>query len=462
VTVSELSRQIRQLLESQIAQIWVEGEISNYRKQSSGHHYFTLKDERSQLSCVMFARSYGARSNIALADGSKVRAYGQVTVYEARGQYQLVVELIQSQGQGELQARFEALKLKLQQKGWFDVERKRPLPVFPRRVALITSPTSAAVQDMLNILQRRSPWLRILICPVRVQGTGAAIEIAEMIRYVSDNASQWEVDLAIVGRGGGSLEDLWEFNEEKVAEAIVGSKIPMVSAVGHEIDFTISDFVADLRAPTPSAAAELVAPDREGLISKITGLKNGLDRYVRQRIEVEKLHLRRLDATGLFREPKRILRERQQQVDLYESRLRQVVNQRVEGIKFELNRIRLLMGSYRPEQMVKNWRRELLELTRRLTVMTNNQMELKKRQLEGLQKSLGLLGPQQTLDRGYSITLDAEGHVIVSADQVSQGEVVSTQLAKGKVWSQMVKGDPAERESSGRASPGRPSHRGNG
>src|SRR6266436_4652044 len=210
LTVSELTRTVRDVLEGHIGDVWVEGEISNYRKQSSGHHYFTLKDDRSQLACVMFARSYGAQTRIVLADGMQVQAYGQVTVYEARGQYQLIVQLMQPRGQGLLQAKFEALKRKLEAEGLFDPDHKRPLPRFPRRVALVTSPTGAAVQDMLNILQRRSPWLSILICPVRVQGEGASVEISNMIDYVSSRAVELKVDALIVGRGGGSLEDLWE------------------------------------------------------------------------------------------------------------------------------------------------------------------------------------------------------------------------------------------------------------
>src|SRR5258705_6912228 len=209
-SVTEFTRRVRDLLEGQLRDVWVEGEISNYRKQSSGHHYFTLKDDRAQMACVMFARSYGAQARIALSDGMQIQAYGRVTVYEARGQYQLIVQLIQPKGQGLLQAKFEALKRKLLAEGLFEKNRKRTLPKFPRRVALVTSPTGAALQDMLNILQRRNPWLSVLICPVRVQGEGASAEISEMIRRVSLRAQEWKIDVIIVARGGGSFEDLWE------------------------------------------------------------------------------------------------------------------------------------------------------------------------------------------------------------------------------------------------------------
>ena len=321
-TVSDLTRAIREILEGRIGEVWVEGEISNYRKQSSGHHYFTLKDDRSQISCVMFARSYGAQTRVAISDGMQVQAYGMVSVYEARGQYQLIVQLIQPRGQGLLQAKFEALKRKLQAEGLFDPNHKKALPKFPKRVALVTSSSGAAVQDMLNILKRRSPWLSILICPVRVQGEGAATEISEMIDFVSSRADELKIDLMIVGRGGGSLEDLWEFNEERLARSIYHSRIPVVSAVGHEIDFTIADFVADLRAPTPSAAAELVVPDIVALQGELVSRRSALDRLIRQALEIRRMQVRRLSEAPYFREPRRLIVERQQRVDQLEMRFR--------------------------------------------------------------------------------------------------------------------------------------------
>src|SRR3984885_8303245 len=230
LSVTELTRHVRDILESRLGEVWVEGEISNYRKQSSGHHYFTLKDDRAQLTSVMFARAYSARSGLVLKDGMQVQTFGRLTVYEARGQYQLVVELVQTRGQALLQAKFEALKSKLQAEGLFDPEHKKPLPSFPRCVALVTSRSGAALQDMLNILQRRSPWLRILICPVRLQGEGAAGEIAEMIRYLDRQRVSLAVDVIIVARGGGSLEDIWEFNEEVLARTIYGWGLPIFFA----------------------------------------------------------------------------------------------------------------------------------------------------------------------------------------------------------------------------------------
>src|SRR5271169_5276893 len=285
LSVSELTGQIRALLEKQIGQVWVTGEVTNLRAQSSGHIYFTLKDAASQLSCVLFSREKVPHREL-LADGQKVLLQGDVTVYEARGQYQLIVRAVELQGVGALQIAFEKLKQQLAAEGLFAPERKRPLPRYPQRIGLVTSPTGAAIRDVLHVVQRRNPGLEIILAPCRVQGQGAAAEIAEAIRLLNEfnvgvqalacsaflrhpnklklELQQGGLDLILITRGGGSLEDLWAFNEEVVARAIYESELPVVSAVGHEIDFTIADFVADLRAATPSAAAELIT---EGVYS---------------------------------------------------------------------------------------------------------------------------------------------------------------------------------------------------
>src|ERR1041385_740171 len=260
-TVGELTRQIRGALETKFRTVWVQGEISNYKLHPSGHQYFTLKDQRAQISCVIW-RDTILPPRQPLIDGAQVQVFGIVTVFEARGQYQLNVQIIQPRGVGVLQAKFEALKRKLEAQGLFASERKRPLPNFPQRIGIVTSSSGAAIRDILNVLKRRAPWLQILINPVRVQGVGAASEIAVAIRELATPNERWpQLDLIVIARGGGSIEDLWEFNEEIVARTIVAMEIPIVSAIGHEIDFTIADFVADLRAPTPSAAAEMIARD---------------------------------------------------------------------------------------------------------------------------------------------------------------------------------------------------------
>lgn len=435
LTVSELTRKVRELLEGNIGEVWVEGEISNHRKQSSGHHYFTLKDDKAQLACVMFARSYGAQSRLAIADGMQIQAYGRVTVYEARGQYQLIVELLQTKGRGLLQARFEALKRKLETEGLFDPSRKRSLPRFPRRVALVTSPTGAAVQDMLNILQRRSPWLRILVCPVRVQGAGAAEEIAGTIRYLNLNRDRLRLDVLIVGRGGGSLEDLWEYNEEAVARAIYDSTLPVISAVGHEIDFTIADFVADLRAPTPSAAAELVAPDFEAISSELGSLRVALDRLARQNLEVEKLKLQRLAAAASFREPHRILQEGQQRLDQLEARLGQLRIAAFEQYRVHLFRLQSLLTAYRPANVLETRRREIAGIDGRIRNSALQTLDHWKRRTSSLGKMLQLLGPQQTLKRGYTVTTDEHGTLLSSRTQVRRGDRLRTRFHDGEVSS---------------------------
>jgi len=430
-TVSDLTSAVRSLLEGHIGEIWVEGEISNYRKQSSGHHYFTLKDDRSQLACVMFARSYGAQAKVPLSDGMQIQAYGSVTVYEARGQYQLIVQLIQPKGQGLLQAKFEALKRKLQTEGLFDPERKRALPKFPRRVALVTSPTGAALQDMLNVLQRRSPWLSILVCPVRVQGESAALEISEMIDYVSSHADQLRVELMIVGRGGGSLEDLWEFNEESVARSIYRSRIPVVSAVGHEIDYTIADFVADHRAPTPSAAAELVAPDLLALQADLASRRTALDRLVRQALELCRLQVRRLSEAPYLREPQRLIVERQQRVDQLEMRLSEIWKSLAQQRRSQVDRVAAFFSTFRPEQWLNARRVELASLEARLRWTVGSRLESHKNRVIELAGFLRLLGPKQTLERGYSITLDSNGAVIRSVHALKAGDRIQTKLADG-------------------------------
>ena len=437
LSVTELTRHVRDILESRLGEVWVEGEISNYRKQSSGHHYFTLKDDKAQLACVMFARAYSARSGLILKDGMQVQTFGRLTVYEARGQYQLVVELVQTRGQGLLQAKFEALKRKLQAEGLFDPEHKTPLPSFPRRVALVTSRSGAALQDMLNILQRRSPWLQILICPVRVQGEGAAGEIAEMIRNLDRHRVSLALDVIIVARGGGSLEDIWEFNEEVLARTIYGCDLPIISAVGHEIDFTISDFVADLRAPTPSAAAELVAPSQEALQNSLAAKQAALVRLANQAVEVGILRLNRLKEARGLRDPSTLIQDRQQKTDQIEIRLLQLLRWTVEHHRAHTNRLASLVQAYRPAQMVARRRTEVAGVQTRLENVVTYQLERAKQKLLSLQRSIALLGPEQTLQRGYSITRKPTGEILQRSEEVKPGDEILTRLAEGELRSRV-------------------------
>jgi exodeoxyribonuclease VII large subunit len=435
LSVSELTRVVREILEGRIGEVWVEGEISNLRKQSSGHYYFTLKDDRAQIACVMFARSYGAQSKIPLSDGMQVQAYGLVTVYEARGQYQLIVQLVQPRGQGLLQAKFEALKRKLHAEGLFDNERKRALPKFPRRVALVTSSSGAALHDMLNILKRRSPWLSILICPVRVQGEGAAAEISEMIDFISLRAAALKVDLMVVGRGGGSLEDLWQFNEESVARSIYRSRIPIVSAVGHEIDFTIADFVADLRAPTPSAAAELIVPDIFALQGELVSRRSALDRLIRQALEIRRMHVRRVSEARYFREPRRLIVERQQRVDQLEMQIWEIWKRILQQRRSKIEKTAVFLSAFRPERWLLAKRGEVAGLEMRLRRIAASKLDFHKNRLAEIANFLRMLGPRQTLERGYSITLDGNGNVVRSIRALRVGDQIRTKLAEGDLTS---------------------------
>jgi len=430
LSVSELTAQVRALLEKQVGSVWVSGEITNFRAQSSGHIYFTLKDASSQLSCVLFSREKVPHREL-LADGQKVLLQGDVTVYEARGQYQLIVRAVELQGVGALQIAFEKLKQKLAAEGLFAPERKRPLPEYPQRIGLVTSPTGAAIRDVLHVVRRRNPGLEIILAPCRVQGDGAAEEIAEAIKSLNRYSvaslqrlpiqqcnNSANLDLILITRGGGSLEDLWAFNEEVVARAIFESAIPVVSAVGHEIDFTIADFVADVRAATPSAAAEIIT---EGVFASRQLVESLVRRMMQAhpRRRLDEL-LQRLDdlQTGLLRCGRQGVRERQVACQNLATRLRQV----------------------RPKQLLKQ-RRELLAVTQhRLRELAHVRFRDLKTQLAAAESRLQLLGPEQVLSRGYSITMDAAtGKVLRDAQKVNAGQKLKTRLQTGELLSRADK-----------------------
>ncbi|HKS31667.1 MAG TPA: exodeoxyribonuclease VII large subunit, partial [Chthoniobacterales bacterium] len=315
LTVAELTRAIRGTLETRFGAVWVQGEISNYKQHPSGHQYFTLKDSRAQIACVIF-RNAPLSLRQPLADGAQVQVYGSLSVFEARGQYQLSVEIVQPRGLGLLQAKFEALKRKLEAEGLFDPARKKQLPQFPKRIGIVTSPSGAAIRDILNVLRRRARGIEILISPVRVQGMGAATEIASAINELSNPSTIWPpLDVVVLARGGGSLEDLWEFNEEIVARAIAAALVPIVSAVGHEVDFTIADFVSDLRAPTPSAAAELIMPAAIELDRRVNELVLCLHRCWQSFMTREQTRLRLFSDRAVSRELLRRMQEGKQTLD---------------------------------------------------------------------------------------------------------------------------------------------------
>ena len=422
LSVAELTRSIRGALETRFNAVWVYGEISNYKQHPSGHQYFTLKDQRAQISCVIWKDAIARRtSGQPLADGTQVQVYGNVTVFEARGQYQLSVQILQPRGLGLLQARFEALKRKLEAEGLFAAERKRPLPKFPRRIGLVTSPSGAALRDILNVVQRRAPWLHILISPVRVQGSGAAQEIAVAIRELAQpNESFARPDVIVVARGGGSMEDLWQFNEEIVARAIAAIDIPLVSAVGHEIDFTICDFVADLRAPTPSAAAELIVPD-------VTDLRRHID----------------AQARVISRELFNCLRDAQQRLDHAHGTLRRCLGHKLDQYKRGLVHLAAALQARSPTRELGLRRNRLLELQRRLRELPTRVLESAQHRFRRTESVLRVLGPEATLRRGYSITMDEHGKLIRSVSAVTRKMRIRTRLADGEFRSE-VAAEPTE------------------
>ena len=439
-SVAGLTALIRDRLEDAFSGVWVEGEISNHRLQSSGHQYFTLKDAGAQLSCVMF-RGAAARTNVRLQDGALVQVHGEISVYEPRGQYQMVVKQVQAKGKGSLQEQFEALKRKLYAEGLFDDERKQPIPRFPSVVALVTSPTGAAIQDMLNILTRRASWVRVLVFPVRVQGQGAEHEIVHALEVLgaAENFGLPVPDTIVVGRGGGSLEDLWCFNEEVLARQIAAMDIPVISAVGHEIDFTISDFVADLRAPTPSAAAELLAPDAAELRRT---LENAARTLQNRTLTVLEHHQRVLDLTEkgpLHREPERLLLEAEQSLDHAESRLRDTMREHLRGLQDELTAKQQVLATRHPRVQIVEVDHRVQAAALALKQAAKHRIDRLADRLASRDEVMRHLGPESVLSRGFSYTPTADGRVITSPQETDVGTPIVTRLAQGTLHSTVTK-----------------------
>ena len=382
LTVTDITRQIKFSLETKFPRVCIQGEISNFKLHSSGHLYFTLKDEGAQISGLMWRSRVGSLP-ILPEDGMKVIARGSITVYPPRGNYQIDCDQIQPLGVGELQLAFERLKKKLAEEGLFDPEHKRPIPEYPERIGIVTSQTGAALQDIRSVLERRFPSIELILKPVRVQGTGAAQEIADAIGEMNEYG---EIDVLIVGRGGGSLEDLWPFNEEVVARAIYNSKIPVISAVGHEIDFSISDFVADLRAPTPSAAAELAVKDRSELIEVLGNMWYTIRRAVENELESLKNSIGGLLTSYAFNRPKDLLRESSQRVD---------------------------------------------ELERNLASAFSHSITFSRQGHRTLEQRLESLSPHAVLSRGYTI-IRKSGRVVTSVRGLNQGDVATIQFHDGE------------------------------
>jgi len=436
-SVSELTRAVRSTLEDQYGVVWVEGEVSNFRRQPSGHQYFTLKDAGSQVACVWFARGGLRLKQLVLSDGMQVQVRGALTVYEARGQYQLNVQLVQAGGAGLLQAKFEALKRKLEAEGLFDPERKRPLPKFPTTIGIVTSPTGAALRDVLNILARRAPWVRVIVHPVRVQGEGASREIAAAVTELNRLAESGfaPIDVMLVTRGGGSVEDLWEFNEEIVARAISDSSIPVVSAVGHEIDFTIADFVADLRAPTPSAAAELLVPDATEMLARLVRLRAQMQRALLTLAAAERRRLEFLSRTALFREPAKRVAEAAQRLDLAGESLRRALHSWLDEQERRLKAFSASVRQHRPDQLLALRRLRFESVQLQLAERMRLVLKERRARLDRVTQILKLLAPDGMLARGYSMTTTEEGQIVSSVTAATPGMRIATRLRDGVIRS---------------------------
>jgi len=429
ITVSELTARIRDLLGRNFVDVLVEGEISNCREAQSGHIYFTLKDEKAQVKCVWFRQQMrGVR--FRPEDGLKVTVRGSVGVYEQRGEYQIYVETIDPAGRGALQLAFEQLKRKLESEGLFDARHKKELPRLPSRIGLVTSPKGAAVRDVIRILRRRFPNVHILLMPVRVQGEGAAGEIARALRLFNQRQN---VDVLILARGGGSLEDLWAFNEEVVARAIFDSQIPVISGVGHETDFTIADFVADVRASTPSAAAEIVVQTRREFDRHILSLREALAEQMRYRILVLSRRVHELGAQRGFRRPLDLLRQRRQRTDEMTARLAQGLRGRLEQSRrrFTLAHLRIARFDFRSR--VASLRLRVEKRSGELGLRAERLLRAKRERIERLRLQLEERSPLKVLERGYAIATDAHGNVLRSSDEVALGQAVLIRLHRGRL-----------------------------
>jgi exodeoxyribonuclease VII large subunit len=435
LTVSELTARIRDLLTKNFTDILVQGEISNCREAQSGHIYFTLKDDRAQVRCVFFKQQ---RRGIKFRpeDGLQVTVRGSISVYEQRGEYQIYVEALDPIGLGALQLAFEQLKKRLEAEGLFDPARKKPLPILPSRIGLITSPRGAAVRDVVRILTRRFPNVHLTVFPVRVQGEGAAEEIVKALKFFNTKKM---ADVLILARGGGSMEDLWAFNEEPVARAIAASEIPVISGVGHETDFTIADFVADVRASTPSAAAEVVVQTRREFDKHIADLRDTLSGLIRYRLLELSRRVHELSARRGFRRPLDLLRQQRQRADEMTSRLAAGLRARLEQSRKRFTAAHLRIASFDFRVKIAAFRLRLEKRSAELGLRIERLLRAKRERLARLALQLEERSPLRVLERGYAIATDASGNVLRSADQVQLGDSVAIQLHRGRLTTEVRK-----------------------
>ncbi|HEY0098393.1 MAG TPA: exodeoxyribonuclease VII large subunit [Pyrinomonadaceae bacterium] len=440
LSVSELTSQVRGALENRFASVWVEGEISNFKAASSGHWYFTIKDESAQLHAKCF-RGVNGRIRFRPSDGLQVRARGRITVYEPRGEYELLVEGLDPVGAGALRVAFEQMRDRLAAEGLFAEELKRPLPLLPRRVGVVTSPTGAAIRDIINVIKRRTRTVNILVAPTRVQGVGAGAEIARAIRSLNEHHRRAQregrvrdyIDAIIVGRGGGSSEDLWAFNEEEVARAIRASAIPVISAVGHETDFTIADFVADVRAPTPSAAAEIVAAREDEMTAIVATLTRDLVRAVEYRLLIERERVHEAASSESFDEVRERLRAAGRMTDELARRLESSTLRAHERARKRLESVVQRLSPARAAARTSEGNVRLALARAALDANFGARLDERRARLEVAVASLDALSPLGVLARGYALTQDARGRVLRSSRSVRAGERVRVRLAEGSL-----------------------------
>jgi exodeoxyribonuclease VII large subunit len=435
-TISRLNREVRLLVESGLPALWIEGEVSNFARPASGHMYFSLKDEGAQVRCALW-RSAALKLAFVPRNGMQLLVRGRVSVYEPRGEYQLIVEYAEEAGEGALRRRFEMLKAKLREEGLFDESAKRALPPLPRRIGVITSPTGAAVRDIIHVLRRRFPAVPVAIYPVPVQGDGAAAKIAAALALASRRA---ECDVLILARGGGSLEDLWSFNEEIVARAIRASAIPVISGVGHETDVTIADFAADRRAPTPSGAAEIAVPDAAEWLARLhkdaARLRNAIARKLRANSERLAWQRRCLAVAH----PGNRLRQHAQRLDELELRLRRTMAGGLEARRQRLGRILAGIAAHAPAPRLRSARERVANLERRVAAAMRHRLDALRARVETTARALNTVSPLATLERGYAIaSRAADGGILRSAAQVAPGDDIEVRLAEGTLAARVTR-----------------------
>jgi exodeoxyribonuclease VII large subunit len=433
-TVSQLNRSVRLLLERRFSQVWVEGEVSNLSQPSSGHLYFSLKDAGAQLRCALF-RNRARLCGVRLDNGLQVLARARISLYEPRGEYQLIVEHVEESGAGALRRAYDELRLRLEREGLFDPVRKRPPPRTPRRIGVITSPTGAAVRDVLSVLRRRFPALPVLLYPVPVQGEGAGRDIARMIALAGDRR---ECDALLLVRGGGSLEDLWAFNEEIVARAIHDCPLPVISGIGHETDITIADFAADLRAPTPSAAAELVSPDRAEWLTRVAALRSRLVAAEHRHGQRRRHTLVTVEARLRRMHPRRRLQLLAQRLDELDGRLQRAWRGRADRRTEQLTVLVARLRAQTPGRRIQHHRERLENLIRRLANAARHRLERDGQRLAAVSRALQANSPLEILARGYGIVYDRRGTVIRRAGQVNKGDHITARLREGKLLCSVI------------------------